>query len=142
MREIQPHEPKEVTMARGKKKPISFDAMVKFFMHHYKIPTTADVEKLLDRLDRLEKLVKQSQTAPRKRKAGKAATAAKPGRAKAGETYTDTVLNVITSSRKPVGVAEIQARTEFDPKKIRNIIFRLGKAGKIQRVGRGVYAGA
>jgi predicted Rossmann fold nucleotide-binding protein DprA/Smf involved in DNA uptake len=129
-------------MARGKKKPVSFDAMVKFFMHHYKIPTTTDVEKLMERLDRLEKLLKQSQAAPRKRKAAKPAAAASPGRGKASQTYTDTVLQAITSSGKPVGVAEIQARTGFEPKKIRNIIFRLGKDGKIKRVGRGVYAGA
>lgn len=129
-------------MARGRKKSVSFDAMVKFFMHHYKIPTTTDVEKLVERLDRLEKLLKQSQAAPRKRKVAKPVAAATPGRGKAPQTYTDTVLQVITSSGKPVGVAEIQAKTGFDPKKIRNIIFRLGKDGKIKRVGRGVYAGA
>lgn len=127
-------------MARAKKKPISFDAMVKFFMHHYKIPTTADVEKLLARLDRLEKLFKQTKTAPRKRNANKPAAVGRPGRGKAGGTYTDTVLEAIISAGKAVGVAEIQARTGFDQKKIRNIIFRLGKSKKIKRVGRGVYA--
>ena len=45
-------------MAKRKGKPVSFDAMVKFFMHHYDIPTKRDIEGLKDRLDRLEKLIK------------------------------------------------------------------------------------
>jgi hypothetical protein len=128
-------------MPRGKKKPISFDAMVKFFMQHYKIPTTGDVEKIYERLDRLEKLIRQSQAAARKRKTAKAVSGGGSAGEKSGETYTDTVLDVIVSSGKPVGVADIQKRTGYDPKKIRNIIFRLGKTGKIERVGRGLYAG-
>ena len=44
-------------MARKKGKSISFDAMVKFFLHTYEIPTTRDVDKLMARLDRLESLI-------------------------------------------------------------------------------------
>jgi len=47
-------------MPRKKGKTISFDAMVKFFMQNYDIPTKKDVDKLMARLDRLETLVKQS----------------------------------------------------------------------------------
>ena len=42
----------------AKKKSVSFDAMVKFFMQHYNIPTKKDVDRIMDRLDRLEGLVK------------------------------------------------------------------------------------
>ena len=35
--------------------------------------------------------------------------------------------------------ATIQAKTDFDEKKIRNIIFRLNKIGKIKRKSRGIY---
>jgi hypothetical protein len=126
-------------MPRGKKKPISFDAMVKFFMHQYKIPTTKDVEKITARLDRLEKLLKQASAPKRKQRSAKAASAA--GRGKAGENSTDVVFKVIAAG-KGVGVAEIQKRTGYDPKKIRNIIFRLGKNKKIVRVSRGIYTAA
>lgn len=129
-------------MPRGKKKPISFDAMVKFFIHQYKIPTTMDVEKIVARLDRLEKLVKQANAAKRKRGSGKATAGTRTGRGKAGENSTDVVLKVIASAGKGIGVADIQARTGYDPKKIRNIIFRLGKGNKIVRVSRGIYAAA
>ena len=44
-------------MPRKKGKSISFDAMVKFFMHAYDIPTKRDVDKLLARLDRIEALI-------------------------------------------------------------------------------------
>jgi len=40
-------------MTRKKGKPVSFDAMVKFFMQSYNIPTKKDMNKLMDRLDRL-----------------------------------------------------------------------------------------
>ncbi len=129
-------------MARARKKQVSFDAMVKFFMQHYGIPTTGDVEKLMERLDRLEKLIRQRQAAPRRKGAGKPPAGDLPGTGKPSDTYTDTVLQIIQSAGDPVGVADIQTRTGYDPKKIRNIIFRLGKSNKIKRVGRGVYAAA
>ncbi len=34
-------------MARKKGKSISFDAMVKFFMQYYNIPTRKDIDKLM-----------------------------------------------------------------------------------------------
>ena len=48
-------------MARRKGKSVSFDAMVKFFMQYYNIPTKKDVEKLIERMDRLEKVIKESE---------------------------------------------------------------------------------
>ena len=41
-------------MMKRRTKSVSFDAMVKFFMHNYGIPTKKDIDKLLKRLDRLE----------------------------------------------------------------------------------------
>ena len=46
-------------MSRRKGKTISFDAMVKFFMQNYNIPTKKDVDHLVARLDRLENLIKK-----------------------------------------------------------------------------------
>ena len=47
-------------MPKKKGKMISFDAMVKFFMQNYDIPTKKDVDKLMAKLERLENLVNQS----------------------------------------------------------------------------------
>ena len=59
-------------MAKRKSKTVTFDAMVKFFMQTYDIPTKKDVDKLLARLDRIEKLLKSSGISRRRgRPAGK-----------------------------------------------------------------------
>ena len=50
--------PKEESMSKRKGKTISFDAMVKFFMQNYNIPTKKDVDRLMAKLDRLENLMK------------------------------------------------------------------------------------
>jgi hypothetical protein len=125
-------------MARARKKSISFDAMVKFFMHNYKIPTTKDVERLEARLERLEKLILQLQ-ADGRRRTGRDDSAGQRRAGKGAETFTDKVLEVIASAGSGLGVAEIQRRTGYDSKKIRNIVFRLGKDKKIKRVSRGIY---
>ena len=44
-------------MPKKRRKTVSFDAMVKFFLSTYDIPTKQDIKKLMDRLDRLEKLI-------------------------------------------------------------------------------------
>jgi len=49
-------------MARKKGKSVSFDAMVKFFMQYYNIPTRKDIDKLTIKIDNLEKLIKKSMT--------------------------------------------------------------------------------
>ena len=119
-------------MSRKKGKTISFDAMVKFFMQNYDIPTKKDVDKLMARLDRLENLIKQSALAGN-------STRALPSRRKTALTAVDIVLDTIKRSRQGLGFSEIQAKTGFDEKKIRNIIFRLNKTGKIKRKRRGIY---
>jgi hypothetical protein len=48
---------KEDPMSTKKGKTISFDAMVKFFMQNYNIPTKKDVDKVMAKLDRLENLI-------------------------------------------------------------------------------------
>ena len=57
-------------------------------------------------------------------------------------TATDKILKIVKASKKGVGIAAIKKKTGFDDKKIRNIIFRANKEGKIQRAGRGLYIGA
>jgi hypothetical protein len=119
-------------MARKKGKSISFDAMVKFFLHTYEIPTTRDVDKLMARLDRLESLIAAvPAAAPAVRSRGVRRGKAVPA--------AEAVLETIKRSKQGLKFADIQTKTGFADKKIRNIIFRLNKLGKIKRHSRGVY---
>ncbi len=123
-------------MARRKGKSISFDAMIKFFMQNYNIPTKKDIEKLMARMDRLETLINTLAVS------GKNGRVSDRGIAKnkaSGMTASDIVLDVIKRSKKGVGFAYIQSKTGFGDKKLRNIIFRLHKLCKITRKSRGIY---
>lgn len=120
-------------MPKKKGKSISFDAMVKFFMHAYDIPTKRDVDKLLARLDRIEALIAAGA-------AGAAGGRRKGARRRSnGVPAADAVLDSIKRSKQGLKFADIQAKTGYPDKKIRNIIFRLNKLGKIKRHTRGVY---
>jgi len=119
-------------MPKRKGKTPSFDAMVKFFMRQYNIPTKKDVDRLMVKLDRLENLIKRS--AMRSDHAD-----VRIGRYKTAMTAIDIVLDAIKRSKQGIDFAAIQAKTGFDEKKIRNIIFRLNKIGKIKRKSRGIY---
>ena len=122
----------EDSMPKRKGKTPSFDAMVKFFMRQYNIPTKKDVDRLLTRLDRLENMIKQAALSPDN-------AGVRIGRRKTALTAIDVVLDVIKRSKQGIGFAAIQTKTGFDEKKIRNIIFRLNKIGKIKRKSRGIY---
>ena len=118
-------------MPRRKGKAISFDAMVKFFMQNYNIPTKKDVDQLIIRLDRLENLIKSS--------LGPGSAKTQAARRKTALTAVDIVLDTIRRSKQGIDFAQIQAKTGFEEKKIRNIIFRLNKTDRIKRKSRGVY---
>lgn len=115
-------------MVKKKGKPISFDAMVKFFLHTYEIPTKRDVDKLITRLDRLEGLLGAAASAGRIRPVRRSRGAA-----------ADVVLDAIRRSKQGLKFADLQRKTGFAEKKVRNIIFRLNKLQKIKRHSRGVY---
>ena len=120
-------------MMHKKGKSVSFDAMVKFFIQNYNIPTKKDVENLQARLDRIEQLIKLE--------GARGGTVANPRHVakKAPHTALETVHNIIKGSRDGTTFKEIQTQTGYGDKKIRNVIFRLHKMGKIERKQRGVY---
>ena len=122
-------------MPKRRGKAPSFDAMVKFFMQQYNIPTKKDVDRLMVKLDRLESLIKQLAMNPD-------SAAVRIGRRKTALTAIDIVLDAIKRSKHGIGFTAIQAKTGFDEKKIRNIIFRLNKVGRIKRKSRGIYVAA
>ena len=121
-------------MAKKKGKSVSFDAMVKFFMHTYNIPTKQDIDRLNQRLDRIERLIVNAIPAKNRRHSGAKGTQKAPA-----ETASDRVLEIVRRYKDGVGFSEIQLQTGYGAKKLRNIIFRLNKTGKIKRKSRGIY---
>ncbi len=123
-------------MTKKRGKSVSFDAMIKFFMHQYDIPTRKDIDRLMDRIDRLEK---------RLLPAGEGKSKSGPGRngrrsdGREVLSAADAVLKVVQQSAGGMSIHEIREQTGFEDKKLRNIIFRLNKNGKIQRLNRGFY---
>ena len=58
------------------------------------------------------------------------------------KTDTDKLLAFINRSKKGVDTAMLMKKTGFDQKKVRNMLNRTYKQGKITRVGKGIYVGA
>ena len=52
---------------------------------------------------------------------------------------SETVMKIIGRSKKGVSAAAIMEKTGYDRKKVANIIYRLGKHGKIKSVKKGIY---
>ena len=127
-------------MAKRKGKSVSFDAMIKFFMQYYNIPTRKDIDKLMTKIDRLEMLIKAQRATDKDRRVPTQKTGkSKAPTSRAAMTSSDMALDVLKRFKKGVGFSEIQNRTGFGEKKLRNIIFRLHKMGKIVRKSRGIY---
>ncbi|MDP4978896.1 MAG: hypothetical protein NWQ21_05530 [Desulfobacterales bacterium] len=125
---------------RHKGKSVSFDAMVKFFMHTYNIPTKKDVDKLMNKLDQIEKLLKSTAgPVKRGRQASIKNNRGPKVKGRSGSTAVNKVFEVIKGFKQGAGLPDIKEKTGFDEKKVRNIIFRLNKNGVIQRQSRGVY---
>lgn len=151
---------------RKKQESFALDPLVEFMIDHFKIPAKKEIDKfikkaeqsltalkvptkasfdqLTKRVEALEKAIKANTRATKvatRTKAGrKAATRKKRvSRAKPQLTDSERLLRVMRRYRAGVDVATLKARTGFEDKKIRNIIFRLSKKGKIKRTSRGIY---
>ena len=104
-------------------------------------------KKLEKLLTAVEKSEKATPTKASKAKAVKAQPVKKtpktPAKKKAVKiTATDQILNIINRSKKGVDTATLMKKTGFDQKKIRNIVFRTMKQGKIKSAEKGIYVGA
>jgi pantothenate kinase len=70
----------------------------------------------------------------------KAKVVAKKAPVKAAKiTDTDKLLAIINRSKKGVDTATLMKKTGFDQKKVRNILSRTYKQGKITRAEKGIY---
>ncbi|MGD8512392.1 MAG: hypothetical protein PVG85_00450 [Deltaproteobacteria bacterium] len=129
---------------KRRRKSYSVDAVVRFFLQYYGIPTKQDVDRILKRMDRLEAALKAAKVSGRMaKKASGQKAAGRKGQIAKGRpkmTATEKVLSILRKSRKGVDVPGLKVKSGFDDKKIRNIIFRLSKQGSIKRIGRGLYA--
>jgi ElaB/YqjD/DUF883 family membrane-anchored ribosome-binding protein len=92
-------------------------------------PKTAKKAKRKTAKAKTKRAVAVKKAAPRKKSAKRV-------------TSTEQILKIIRRSRKGVNVPALKAKTGFEDKKVRNIIFRASKEGKIKKVGRGIYVGA
>ena len=112
-----------------------------------------DISALQKKMEKLLKAYERPQKAKAAKKTKKKGVKAKPKRVvkvrkttrkkKApGITATEQVLKIVRRSRKGVDVPVLKAKTGFDDKKVRNIVFRASKEGKIKKIGRGIYVGA
>ncbi len=88
----------------------------------------------LDRFEETRTITKSEAKArvksPKKTMAGKSAP----------QGATDTVLKIVSRSRKGVDTTTLRERTGLKESNLRTIVYRLRKSGKIKTVGRGVYA--
>ncbi|MBW1706375.1 MAG: hypothetical protein JRJ86_14595 [Deltaproteobacteria bacterium] len=91
---------------------------------------TERAEKLMEKVESLEK------TKDVKKPSGPASS-----RAKAPKKVTDgdAVLAIIRRHRKGINSAVLREKTGFEGRKIRDIVYRLKKGGKIKVVGKGTY---
>ncbi len=101
-----------------------------------------DLKKLTQKTEKmikqLEKPGKAQAAKKPKAKAAKKAIAKKPTRVSA----SGTVLDIVNRSRKGVDTATLEKKTGFEGRKIRDIIFRLRKQGKIKSERKGIYVKA
>ena len=106
---------------------------------------TRKTEQMAKKVDKLEKAQAAGKRKPKaKAKTTKKASAKKKGAVKktAALTATDQAVKIIKRSKKGVDVPTLKKKTGFEDKKIRNILNRASKQGKIKRAGRGIYVGA
>jgi hypothetical protein len=54
-------------------------------------------------------------------------------------TAAEQILRIIKRSRKGADVPTLKTKTGFNDKKVRNIVFRVSKEGKIKKSSRGIY---
>ena len=124
---------------------VTWEGLVHLFLEKFEIPSSADLAQINQRLDRVENLIYQNQPEAFQQSPEAMpelpAMVKIPGRVgeKKSVIASDVVLNVIADQAKGADFKTIKAATDYNDKKLRNIIFRLDKIGKIKRVKRGIY---
>ncbi len=118
-------------MADQEKYMQSFDVMIGLMLQQFSLVTKQDIGRLAQKIENLEK--KLSPIANDDKDASRNPLPSGKGSA------SDRVMDVIAGIATGADCAAIKKNTQFNDKKIRNIIYRLNKQGKIKRKKRGVY---
>jgi len=118
---------------------------------------TTKTERMAKRLEKLEKTQagkKLKKTAAKKRVAKKRVAKKRVPKKKVAKkrvvkkkvakkavrvTAIDTVMGIIKSSRKGVDATTLREKTGFEGRKIRDLIYRLNKQGRITSTRKGFY---
>ena len=93
-----------------------------------------DLEKMSRRIQKLTASIPKA-----KGKAPKASMFKPVVTPRGKQSGTQTVLDMIKKSKAGIAAGALIKKTGFEDKKIRNILFKAWKDGRIERVGRGVY---
>jgi hypothetical protein len=109
---------------------INWDSFLKSFLNRFDIPSGNQIRELNNRLDKLEGLFFKQQTETKNFK--------KRSKVKSKSASAE-VLEFVGKYPDGVSFKEIKKNTKFDDKKLRNIIYRLDKIEKIEKVKRGIY---
>ncbi len=117
-------------MAEKKDVSYTWEAFVQLVLNQLEIPTRKDILEIHRRLDKIEKLFTRAHPDMPKVRAGKTWKR---------KTAAVVVLDEISRHPKGINFKAIKSITGYDDKKLRNIIYRLDKLGKIEKVSRGVY---
>lgn len=96
---------------------------------------------MLKAVEKFEK-PKTAKAAGSAKKQAAAKAPAKKASAKRAAPSNDSekVLQIIKRAKKGASITTLKTKTDFNAKKISNIIYRGLKQGVIKRVGKGVYA--
>ena len=85
------------------------------------------------------KAKKPAAAAAKSKKAAKPAAKAPKKKAAGATPAAETVLNTISASKQGIDITTLMKKTGFERKKVSNIIYKLGKQGKIKSIKKGVY---
>ncbi len=104
-----------------------------------------EIKALIKKLERLvksaggggKKAPAKKKGAARKKPAAKKKAPAKKAGSKA--TAFDTVVTLVSRSKKGVNTSQLKVKTGFDDKKIANIIYKAKNRGMIKSISKGIY---
>ena len=101
-----------------------------------------ELTKLVKQIEKLAASLRKAEKPKAKSVKTKAKAVSKKVSTKGGKkTDTDKVLAIINRSKKGVDTATLMKKTGFDQKKVRNMLNRTYKQGKIKRITKGIYVG-
>jgi len=115
-------------MTQKETPPINWENIINGFLQRLEIPSKEDIDMINSRLDRIEKLIDRKISDPES-----------TDPSKRSEVASDVVLEVMSGKPSGIDFKTIKAETGYNDKKLRNIIFRLDRTGKIKRIQRGIY---